>query len=250
MELPDAAGLYLNYLYFDPEYWYVSRNTGEDRDRGLAIELPVPLPDESLFGLGSTNAVLEFLARNRDESIAQTDLAERIDAPESSVQRAIDVLAANDLLDVTYDGNRKFVRIDRQRLSVPDDPYQQIPQQTFEAPVREAVEQLRSELDGVLGIVLHGSVARGEADRRSDADLWVVVREDRAANQRAANEVVADLKTQRFDGDRYAFHVTVESVESIPAFTDDVRAIVRSGIVLAESEEFRELRETLRREQE
>nr|WP_274326211.1 nucleotidyltransferase domain-containing protein [Halosimplex aquaticum] len=30
---------------------------------------------------------------------------------------------------------------------------------------------------------MFGSVARGEADRRSDIDLWVLVEEDRMTNQ-------------------------------------------------------------------
>ncbi|AGN01330.1 DNA polymerase beta domain-containing protein region/nucleotidyltransferase family protein [Salinarchaeum sp. Harcht-Bsk1] len=228
----------------------MSRDTGADAERGLSVTLPVPLPDDSLFGLASTDAVIEYLARNRTESIAQTDLADRIDSPESSVQRAVDVLAANDLVEVRYEGNRKLVRINRSRLDVPDDPYLEIPQAEFQAPVRAAVGRLRSELDQVVGIVLYGSVANGTADRRSDVDLWVVVRSNRAANQRAANEIVADLEAQRFDGERYAFHVAVESTESLPAFTEDVRAILRAGIVLHETDEYQQLHELLRREQE
>jgi predicted nucleotidyltransferase len=48
-------------------------------------------------------------------------------------------------------------------------------------------------LESVVGIGLYGSVARGEADRRSDIDLWVFVAEDRLENQRTANHVRQDL---------------------------------------------------------
>lgn len=40
-----------------------------------------------------------------------------------------------------------------------------------------------SQYDHIAGIVLYGSVARGDADRRSDIDLWVLVEDDRMANQ-------------------------------------------------------------------
>lgn len=226
----------------------MGQNTGENRRRGLSIELPVPLPDESLYAIGCTDAVLEFLARHRFDSVTQTELAAQVDRSESSVQRAVDVLAANDLVEVAYDGTRKHVRIDRQRLSVPDDPYLQIPQSEFQAPVKAAVERLREDLDEVIGIVLYGSVARGEADRRSDVDLWIVVRGDRAETQRRANDVVVDLEEERFEGERYEFHVAVETLESIPAFTEDVAEILRSGIPMHDSEQFRTLRELLMEE--
>lgn len=228
----------------------MSRETGEEDHRGLSIQVPIPLSEQSLFRLESTDTVLEFLARNRYESVTQTDLAANLDSSESSVQRAVDVLAANDLVDTTYDGNRKYVQIQRERLSIPDDPFLEIRQTAFEPPVKAAVEELRAALDDVVGIVLYGSVASGEADRRSDVDLWVAVRAERARNQRIANEIVAELEAQRFDGERYAFHVVVESLETIPSFTDDVTNILRSGIVLFESPEFDRLRTLLVRDVE
>lgn len=212
--------------------------------------MPIPLSEQSLFRLESTDDVLEFLARNRYDSFTQTELAANVDSSESSVQRAVEVLAANNLIDTTYDGNRKYVQIYRERLSVPDDPFQEIRQSTFEPPVKAAVEELRSDLDDAVGIVLYGSVASGEADRRSDIDLWVAVRAERARNQRIANEIVAELEEQRFNGERYAFHVVVESLETIPSFTDDVSNILRSGIVLFESPEFDRLRTLLVRDLE
>jgi predicted nucleotidyltransferase len=72
-----------------------------------------------------------------------------------------------------------------------------IPPTEFHRPVRTATERLAEKLDGVVGVVLYGSVARGEADRRSDIDLWVAVRADRPSNQRAASRVESELESRR-----------------------------------------------------
>ncbi|KOX96814.1 nucleotidyltransferase [Halorubrum tropicale] len=93
-------------------------------------------------------------------------------------------------------------------------------------------------LDGVIGIVLYGSVARGEADRRSDSDLWVLTTKDRGPNQREANAVGRDLEDAEFDGNRYAYDIDVETVHAIPTYTEDVRGIVVSGIPIYSTNKF------------
>ena len=135
-------------------------------------------------------------------------------------------------------GNRRLIRINRDRLSVPEDPFLQIPQVEFHEPMKAAVDELTETLDDLLGIILFGSVARGEADRRSDIDLWVLVSEDRAASQRAVNELVLDLEEQEFDQGRYGFDIDVEQVSSIPRYTEDIREIVLSGITVYETPQF------------
>jgi predicted nucleotidyltransferase len=104
--------------------------------------------------------------------------------------------------------------------------------------VRAAAETLLSELDGVLGIVLYGSVARGEADRRSDIDLWVLVREDRMANQRRANRVRESLEADAFDGNRYAFEIDVEGLPAVPTYEGELQEILRNGIAVHRTDEF------------
>lgn len=211
----------------------------------LSVHLPIPTPDSSLFGPGSIGDVLEFLARNRFEEFAQSEVAACVDGSRSTVRRAIESLAANGLVEYEYDGTRKLVRINQSRLCVPNDPILQIPQEEYREPVKAAVGRLQNELDDVVGVALYGSVARGVADRRSDVDLWVAVRGDRAEQQRIANEIATNLGEVRFDGDRYEFHVAVESMESIPSFTDDVGDILQSGVPVYDTEEFRKLRALL-----
>lgn len=216
----------------------MKRETNEDGGSGITISLDVPAGNSDLFKHKATDDVLLFLSRHRFESFTIRDLADRTSHSRPTVARAVAVLADNDLVAEQPEGNRRLVEVERSRLSVPDDPVLRIPQPEFHEPVKAAVDELRDVLDDLLGVVLYGSVARGEADRRSDVDLWVLVAENRAENQRTANDVVMELEERAFDGDRYEFDVDVETVSSVPRYTDDVREIVLSGIALYETDEF------------
>jgi len=87
-------------------------------------------------------------------------------------------------------------------------------------------------VDEVLGIVVFGSVARGEADRQSDIDLFVVVDGDRTSARRAITDVVAELSERRFDGDRFDFEPYVESEESAKRAGEKLRDIFAEGITV------------------
>lgn len=218
------------------------QETADDNSTGISIRVPVPALDPELYSIGGTSEILTLLSRNRYEQFTQRTLTDNVEQSESTVRRAVDLLEENDLVRCEYDANRKLVEINRQRLSVPDDPILRIPQQEFREPARAAVENLQDDLDDVLAIVLYGSVARGDADRRSDVDLWVLVSDDRAEHQREANAVTNDLEDRRFDDERYEFHVVVESTETVPSFTDEVQQILESGITLQGSPTFEKVR--------
>ncbi|WP_276256796.1 nucleotidyltransferase domain-containing protein [Halomontanus rarus] len=126
-------------------------------------------------------------------------------------------------------------------MSKPDDPVLQIPQPEFHDPVRTALNRLDTELDGVRGILVFGSVARGQADRQSDIDLWVLV--DSRSEQHRANEIAKELGQERFDGERYEFQVMVESTESAHGYTDRLTDIFTDAITLEESEALQQLKE-------
>ncbi|MFW5919495.1 MAG: nucleotidyltransferase domain-containing protein [Halanaeroarchaeum sp.] len=223
----------------------MSHDSTDQTPRGVSISVTIPADNPNLYGNSAIDDLLMFLARRRYQQFTQRELAGHTDVSEATVRRGVDILADNDLVEVEPKGNRTLVSINRDRLSVPDDPFLRIPQEAFRRPAKAAVEILQKELTDVLGIVLYGSVARGEADRRSDVDLWVVVQADRAGNQREANAIAKDLENRPFDGDRYEFHVTVESVDSIPSFTEDVARIVRFGIPVYETESFETLQKLL-----
>lgn len=210
----------------------------QNSETGITISLPIPAREPDLFKNKATDDVLLFLSRHRFGEFTIGKLAKRTGHTKPTVGRAVDALEKNDLLMEKSEGNKRLVRINRSRLSVPDDPYLQIPQREFHEPVKVAVEKLRNVLDDALGIVLYGSVARGEADRRSDIDLWILVSGNRAESQRAVNAVERGLEEREFEGDRYEYDIDVETVSSVPRYTDDIREIVLSGIPLYETSEF------------
>lgn len=226
----------------------MTQQPGDDNERGMSIRVSIPAQNGELYNIGGTDEILLFLSRNRYDQFTQRELAAKVGVSQTTTSRAVSVLEENQLVRVEHDGNRKLVEINRERLTVPEDPALRIPQEEFQEPAREAGEKLRESLEGVHAIVLYGSVARGDADRRSDVDLWVLVEDERAANQREANAVGNDLEERKFGGDRYQFHVVVESIESVPAFTEEVEGIVDAGIALYATPTYQKLKNILAHE--
>lgn len=213
-------------------------NTNGISDDGTRITVDIPLRDERLFKGEATDDILLFLTRHYDESFSITEIAGAVGYTRPTITKTVDVLSNNDIVVEERNGSRRLVGINRNRLTLPDTPYLEIPQSEFHAPVKAATETLLDELDDVLAVVLYGSVARGEADRRSDIDLWVLVREERMANQRRANQVRQSLEEDTFDGDRYAFEIDVEGLQAVPNYADDLRDILRDSIAIHRTDEF------------
>ena len=206
------------------------------------INVPVPAKNEDIYRHSVTNDLLSFLIDRPFEEYTLRKLASLVGTTHRTVSLAVDILEDNDLVVVTPEGNKKLVGINRDRIETPENDVLRIPQPEFQQPVREAADALVDRLDDVLGILVYGSVARGEADRQSDVDLWVLVREDRSRNQQRAAELATDLAETRIDGERYGFHIVVESPESVPAYTEDIASIVTAGIPVYRTEEFEQFR--------
>ncbi|WP_084157181.1 nucleotidyltransferase domain-containing protein [Haladaptatus cibarius] len=211
---------------------------GSEETSGATIQVPVPASNPNLYRHKATDELLQLLVDRPFEEYTIRTLASIVDVTHRTVGKAVDVLASNDLVHIQHKGNKKLVSINRERVTIPDNPLLCIPQTEFHAPVRTAVETLANELDDMLGILVYGSVARGEADRQSDIDLWVLVREHRGRNQRRAAQIGKELASQQFNGERYDFHIVVESPASVPAHTGDIAETVVSGITLSETGEF------------
>ncbi len=216
----------------------MNRDTNSLNASGIGISLSIPPSEPALFKHKATSDILLFLTNHRFSDFSLRELATQIDHSHQSVRRAVNVLSANDLVIESPEGNRRLIQINRERLSIPDDPILRIPQPEYHQPVRAAVTKLRENINDIVGIVLYGSVARGEADRRSDIDLWVLTRSGRAEGQREANTIARDLEDTEFDGDRYAYDIDVEAVQAIPAYTEDIREIVVSGIPVFKTSDF------------
>lgn len=214
---------------------------GDTDSSATTIEIELPVEDGSLFASDSISDVLFILSQQPYRSFTARELADIIGASTMTVRRAVDTLATNDLVNVHRDGRAKPVQINRARLSKPDDSVLQIPQPEYHEPVYAALEGLRDSLDDVLAVVLYGSVARGDADRRSDIDLWVLVGDERAANQRAANAVKQDLEDREFAHGRFYFDIDVEVVDGISTYSDPIEHIVLTGIPLYKTSEFESL---------
>ena len=124
-----------------------------------------------------------------------------------------------------------------------DDPVLAVEQTGFHDPIRAFVEHIQStvaqadDIKRLVGIVVFGSVARGEADRQSDIDLFVVVEGDRTTARRYVADVVSDLREERFDGDRFDCEQYVESVDSARRVGDDLRTIFTEGICVYGTDE-------------
>lgn len=216
----------------------MNRKKNNSPSTGASISVSIPPLDPDLFKYKATSDVLLFLSNHRFNDFSLRELAAQIGHSQQSVRRAVNILCSNDLVVDSPEGNQRLVQINRDQLSIPDEPILRIPQSEYHQPVNTAVTKLQENLSDVVAIILYGSVARGEADRRSDIDLWVLTRTERAEGQREANTIARTLEEEEFDGERYAYDIDVEAVKAIPTYTEDIREIVVSGIPVYKTDDF------------
>jgi len=212
---------------------------GERREQAT-IGLPIPAPEPDLFRHKATNDILRLLLDNSYDQFTIRELSRLTDNATQSVKRAVDVLEPNGIVDVSAEGNRRLVGINRRRVTKPGDPVLRIPQPEFHPPVRAALDELREVLDEILGVLVFGSVARGQADRQSDIDLWVLTAD--RSEQHRANELATELGQERFDSGRYEFQILVESPESTRSHGDRLEDVFTDAITLVDSDELQSLK--------
>ena len=169
------------------------------------------------------------------------ELATLIDGNQATVSKAVKLLSSVGVVETRKEGRKQYVGINRDRLNK-SDPILSIPQSEFHEPVRAFLDRLGDEVDQLVGVVLFGSVARGEADRASDVDLLVVVEEDNTSARRAVQPIVRELQETKFDGNRYTFQPLVESVESARRIGERLREQFDDGITLVGSDQLTEVR--------
>lgn len=203
-----------------------------------------------VFRISAADEILRLLADAHQTEFSVPELVDATGAARSTVWRAVDLLDDLGVVRVRETPQRNYVSIDPERLQK-DDPIFAIDQTEFHRPVRAFVERVGNEFDEnddieeLVGIVVFGSVARGEADRQSDIDLFVVVGGDRTIARRLVTDVVSDLAEERFDGDRFAFEPYVESVESAKRAGSKLREIFAEGITIVDSERLSSIRKTV-----
>ncbi|MFC6903584.1 nucleotidyltransferase domain-containing protein [Halalkalicoccus tibetensis] len=207
----------------------------------MYVELRLPLPDEQVFRYEAMDDVLEITATNPTTEFSNRDLQSLTGFGGPSVSKALSLLEAMGLLHRRDTSTKSLYRIDERRLHDPEDPFLAIPQAEFRTPLERFAERIRENVPMVVGIVCFGSVARGEADRASDLDVFVLVEEDDTlvSARRSIAEIKRDLESERIDGQRYEFEVFVESVESARRRGEDLLPILGGGVVLYETDAFR-----------
>lgn len=206
-----------------------------------------PDPDADVFRIGAADDILRLLADAHDTEFSIPELVDATGVTRSTVWRAVDLLDTIGAVKIRETPQRNYVAINPDRLQK-DDPILAIPQSEFHAPIRAFVDRVQAtiadadDINGLLGIVIFGSVARGEADRQSDIDCFVVVDGDRTTARRQITDVVADLHSERFDGDRFVFEPYVESAESAGRAGSKLHEIFDEGITVYGSDRLDALR--------
>lgn len=206
-----------------------------------SIALEYPFPQDRVFRYQAMQDVLSLLIEEPYEEFSVSRLATMVDANQATVSKAVRLLGELGPIQTRRDGRKHYVSVDRDRLTKPD-PVLSIPQSEFHKPVRAFVDRVRGELDRLAGIVLFGSVARGEADRASDIDLLVIVDEEKTQARRTVQSAVKTLEETKFDGNRYTFEVLVESVDSAMRIGDRLQEQFEDSITLAGSNELSAVR--------
>ncbi|WP_277542773.1 nucleotidyltransferase domain-containing protein [Haloarcula laminariae] len=206
--------------------------------------------ETDVFRLSAADEILDLLVAAHETEFSIPELVDATGAARSTVWRAVDLLDGLGVVRVRETPQRNYVSIDPERLQK-DDPILAIEQTEFHDPIRAFVERVRDAFDAsddindLVGVVVFGSVARGEADRRSDIDLFVVVDGDRTSARRHTTDVVSELSEERFDGDRFAFEPYVESVDSATRAGSKLREIFDEGITVVSSERLQAIRKAV-----
>lgn len=209
-----------------------------------------PGDDDDIFRIDVADDVLRLLVDAHETEFTIPELVDATGAARSTVWRAVNLLDDIGVVRIRETPQRNYVAIDPDRLEK-NDPVLAVEQSEFHEPIRAFVDGVRDavteadDVDALLGVVVFGSVARGDADRRSDVDLFVVVDGDRTSARRAVTDVVETLTDRRFDGDRFDFEPYVESAESARRAGPKLQEIFEAGITVAGGERFQSIRKAV-----
>lgn len=212
-----------------------------NRKESVSIELQYPFPEDRVFRYQAMQDVLDVLIDQPYAKYSMSELASLTGANKGTISKAVKLLSELDIVETAPDGRTQQVQINRERLTKPD-PVLSIPQGEFHQPVQAFLRQVQDKLDELVGVVLFGSVARGEADRASDIDLLVIVEEDKTKARRTVQSVVSELEDQQFEGNRYTYQPLVESTDSVQRIGDQLRPQFDDAITLVGSDQLSELR--------
>ncbi|MFA1610043.1 nucleotidyltransferase domain-containing protein [Halobellus rubicundus] len=214
-------------------------------EKGSGVYIQFPLPQQRLFRNQATQDILLLFLRNPHQEFTVTEIRNTTEHGGDTIQTALNVLEAADLIQTQRKGRKKLIKANRTRYHNPDDPLLSIPQEEFRTPVKAFLDQLDQTDVDVAGVILFGSVARGEADRASDIDIQIIVENDLLESRRTVQDIRQEIEEKRFDGNRYEFQVLVESVESAESYGEKLQEIFSEGIKLRETNELEQIQEAV-----
>ena len=216
-----------------------------DQD-GPGVLLPIPLGEDKIFRNQATDDILELLYRNPHEEFGVRQLRGITGHGAQTVDTALTLLEQLDLIETRREGNKKLTSINRDRVQKPDDPILEIQQEEFRTPVKAFSDRVEEDQEGNLaGILLFGSVARGEADRASDIDIQVIVEDDLLQSRREIQDIRQEMEESKFGGERYEFQVLVESVETAEQYGEKLQEIFSEAITIYSADQLEELRQVI-----
>lgn len=219
------------------------------QDISICIDVG-PGAGTDIFRIEAADTILRLLVDAHETEFTIPELVDATGAARSTVWRAVNLLDTIGAVRIRETPQRNYVSINPSRLQK-DDPILAIDQPEFHAPIRAFVTRVNEaiaeadDIDDILGIVVFGSVARGEADRQSDIDLFVVVEGDRTSARRLVTDIVGELSEQRFDGDRFDFEPYVESAESAQRAGPKLREIFDDGITVYGGDRLQSIRKAV-----
>lgn len=221
-------------------------------EQHVELHVPFPFGTEQVFRYQAMEDILQLLTRNPFRAFTVRQLRDVTDNGSKTTTRAIDLLHQLELVHVDESGRSRNVRLNRNRVTLPDEPLFELPQDEFREPVRAFVERARTEVPSFSALLVFGSVARGEADRQSDVDIWILIDDDTDLLQarRTATDLAVELGDQRFgdEGNRYEFEVLVESIESAVSHgqkPDGIDDVLAEGVVIEESDALEQVKDVV-----
>lgn len=214
-------------------------------ESGSGVYIKFPLPSERLFRNQATEDILTLLLRNPHTEFTVTEIRETTEHGGDTIQTALEVLEAAELIQTRKEGRKKLISANRENFHNPDDPILSIPQEDFRDPVKTFLDKLGDVEADIVGVILFGSVARGEADRASDIDLQVIVSNNLTESRRELHDVRQEVEGQEFNGERYEIQLLVESVDSAESYGEDLKEIFLEGIKLVETDELEQVKEAV-----
>jgi predicted nucleotidyltransferase len=214
-------------------------------ESGSGVYIKFPLPKERLFRNQATEDILLLLLRNPHTEFTVTEIRNTTEHGGDTIQTALNVLEAAELIQTRKEGRKRLISANRDRFHNPDDPLLSIPQEEFRNPIKAFLDKLEEAEVEIIGVILFGSVARGEADRASDIDLQIIVNSDLTQARRELHDLRQEIENQKFDGERYELQLLVESIKSAESYGEDLKEIFSEGIKLRETNKLETVKEAV-----